>query len=67
VPLLPTLRGWMNLIGKIRSRLSFGAPPTLGGWGGVFLVEAQSKEWAARAEALVEARDLDQCVGVPPP
>jgi hypothetical protein len=33
--------------------------------GGVFLVEAQSKEWAARAEALVDARDLDQCVGVP--
>jgi hypothetical protein len=23
--------------------------------------------WAAGAEALVEARDLDQCVGAPPP
>jgi hypothetical protein len=26
-----------------------------------------ANEWAAGAEALVEARDLDQCVGVPPP
>jgi hypothetical protein len=40
---------------------------SVGAWGGVFLVEAQSKVWAAGAEALVEARDLDQCVGGPPP
>jgi hypothetical protein len=40
---------------------------SLGSWGEGLPPEPQSKEWAAGAETLVEARDLDQCVEVPPP